>query len=88
MDNLSGAPVAVRVDFLAKGMLCNVISAMGSDSGDDPQWQPILDVLRDDAAEAAADAADLDAAAAAEKCSPGSPAEPDYAAYVEKAFTT
>jgi AcrR family transcriptional regulator len=91
MDNLSGAPVGVRVDFLAKGMLCNVIAAMGRDSGDDPQWQPILAVLRDDTAEAAADAADLDAAAdaaAAEKISPGSPAEPEYAEYVEKAFTT
>ena len=87
MDNLSGAPVAVRVDFLAKGMLCNVIAAMGRDDKDDPEWQPILAVLRDDTAEAAAEAADLDAAAA-EKCSPGSPAEPDYANYVEKAFTT
>lgn len=87
MDNLSGAPVGVRVDFLAKGMLCNVIAAMGRAGADDPQWQPILAVLRDDAAEAAAEAADLDAAAA-EKHSPGSPAEPDYANYVEKAFTT
>ena len=87
MDNLSGAPVGVRVDFLAKGMLCNVIAAMGRDDADDPEWQPILAVLRDDTAEAAAEAADLDAAAA-EKCSPGSPAEPDYANYVEKAFTT
>ncbi|MEY9927867.1 AcrR family transcriptional regulator [Catenulispora sp. GP43] len=86
MDNLSGAPVGIRVDFLAKGMLCNVIAAMGRDDSDDPEWQPILAVLRDDTAEAAADAADLDAAAA-EKHSPGSPAEPKYANYVEKAFT-
>ena len=74
MENLSGAPVGMRVDFLAKGMLCNVIAAMGRDSGEDPQWQPILDVLRDDTAEMAA------------TVSPGSPAEPDYANYVEQAF--
>lgn len=76
MDNLSGTPVADRVDFLAKGMLCNVIAAMGRDDGDDPEWQPILAALRDDTA------------GAAEKHQPGSPAEPDYADYVEKAFTT
>lgn len=91
MDNLSGAPVGMRVDFLAKGMLCNVIAAMGRDQVDDPEWRPILDVLRDDNAETAGAAADLDAAAAegdAAQERPGSPAEPDYATYVEQAFTT
>jgi AcrR family transcriptional regulator len=89
MENLSGAPLGVRVDFLAKGMLCNVISAMGRDAGDDPEWQPILDVLRRDTAEAADTAAELDAEAAKGRSPerPGSPAEADYATYVEKAFT-
>jgi AcrR family transcriptional regulator len=79
MENLSGAPVEMRVDFLAKGMLCNVIAAMGRDSGEDPAWQPILDVLRHDAETAAADGA-------APK-RPSSPADPAYAEYVAKAFT-
>ena len=87
MDNLSGAPLGIRVDFLAKGMLCNVIAAMGRDGGDDPQWQPILEVLRDDTAEAAGAAEELDAEAA-KTCSPGSPAEPEYANYIERALTS
>jgi len=95
MENLSGAPVGMRVDFLAKGMLCNVIAAMGRDTGEDPTWQPILEVLRDEAAFASAKAADeaeaekIAGAATAEDAAvpPGSPAEPAYASYVEKAFT-
>lgn len=91
MENLSGAPVGVRVDFLAKGMLCNVLAAMGRDSGEDPAWQPIINVLRDDTTETADTAEALDAEAA-RACSveerPGSPAEAGYASYVEKAFTT
>ena len=90
MDNLSGAPVGVRVDFLAKGMLCNVIAAMGRDDVEDPEWAPILNVLRDDTAEAAETAEELDAEAARGRSEerPGSPAEPGYANYIEKAFTT
>jgi AcrR family transcriptional regulator len=88
MENLSGAPVEVRVDFLAKGMLCNVIAAMGRDEGTDPEWQPILDVLRDDTAETANSAAELDAEAASHRAvRPGSPAEAEYAAYIEKAIS-
>ncbi|MEZ0115368.1 AcrR family transcriptional regulator [Catenulispora sp. EB89] len=89
MENLSGAPLGVRVDFLAKGMLCNVIAAMGRDNVEDPEWQPILNVLRDDTAVAADTAEELDAEAA-KGCSDersGSPAEPEYANYIAKAFT-
>jgi AcrR family transcriptional regulator len=96
VENLSGAPVPVRVDFFAKGMLCNMIAAMGRDSGDDPMWQPVLDVLRHEVEEGAAKAAarDADADAEAEDTAgtssprPGSPAEEDYATYVEKAFSS
>ncbi|GAA2035730.1 hypothetical protein GCM10009839_40660 [Catenulispora yoronensis] len=49
VENLTGAPVAVRVEFFAKGMLCNMIAAMGRADGGDPMWQPILEVLRDEA---------------------------------------
>jgi len=89
MENLSGAPLAVRVDFLAKGMLCNVIAAMGRDNVEDPEWQPILNVLRDDTAVAADTAEELDAEAAKESSDerPGSAAEPEYADYISKAFT-
>ena len=80
IENLSGALLGDRVDFLAKGMLCNVIAAMGRVDGEDPQWQPILDVLRDDTAEAAEGAEN----GADERSS--SPAEPGYAAYIEQAF--
>ncbi len=47
VENLSGASVTSRVDFFAKGMLCNMIAAMGRDDGLDPMWEPVLDVLRD-----------------------------------------
>ena len=89
MENLSGAPVGVRVDFLAKGMLCNVIAAMGRDNVEDPEWQPILNVLRDDTAVAADTAEELDAEAAKGRSDerPGSAAEPEYANYIAKAFT-
>ncbi len=93
MENLSGAPLGVRVDFLAKGMLCNVIAAMGRDNVEDPEWQPILNVLRDDTAVAADTAEELDAEAAkgysdqSSGSAAGSPAEPEYANYISKAFT-
>ena len=95
MENLSGAPVGIRVDFLAKGMLCNVIAAMGRDTGEDPTWQPILEVLRDDTAFMAAQAADeaasddlAEGAATAEGAAVplDSPAEPKYASYVKRAL--
>jgi len=48
VENLTGAPLELRVDFFAKGMLCNMIAAMGRADGGDPMWQPILEVLRDE----------------------------------------
>jgi AcrR family transcriptional regulator len=47
VDNLTGVPVAIRVDFFAKGMLCNMIAAMGGAAGLDSSWQPVLDALAD-----------------------------------------
>lgn len=65
VDNLSGAPLGARVDYFAKGMLCNMIAAMGLDAQDDNQdWQPVLDELRHDTAETADAAEALDAQAA------------------------
>ncbi|NUR57552.1 MAG: TetR/AcrR family transcriptional regulator [Catenulispora sp.] len=82
VENLSGAPVEVRVDFFAKGMLCNMIAAMGLGDGADSMWQPIIDVLRDEA-RAAAGPDREDGAPIRE----GSPREPAYAEYVERSFT-
>lgn len=97
VENLSGAPVGSRVDYFAKGMLCNTISAMGWDEDDELGWQPVLDVLQHDNAETAEAAAELDAKAAAAAEAPageksaedwsGIPDDHDYAAYIEKAFT-
>jgi AcrR family transcriptional regulator len=56
VENLSGAGVAERVTFFAKGMLCNTIAAMGRADGTDPMWQPILDVLREEVQPAGHDA--------------------------------
>ena len=53
VENLTGAPVEARVDFFAKGMLCNMIAATGRAEGDDPMWQPVLDILRDERDETA-----------------------------------
>jgi AcrR family transcriptional regulator len=86
VKNLSGAPVEIRVDFFAKGMLCNMIAAMGRADGRDPMWQPILDVLRDESRAAAGppltDGADETPVRA------GSPRESAYAEYVERHFTS
>lgn len=62
VENLSGAGVAERVTFFAKGMLCNTIAAMGRADGTDPMWQPILDVLREEVRPAGHDAEAVDAA--------------------------
>jgi AcrR family transcriptional regulator len=99
VENLTGAPVEARVDFFAKGMLCNMIAAMGRADGQDPMWQPILDVLRDEVQFPSADpdsdsdvespsesAAEPDAAEPA-PVRPGSPREATYAAYVERSFS-
>lgn len=53
VENVTGAPIEVRVDFFAKGMLCNMIAAVGGvadgdSESDAPMWQPIIAVLRDD----------------------------------------
>ena len=92
MENLSGAPVGVRVDFLARGMLCNVLAAMGRDDINDPAWKPVLEELRQETAEtaSAAEKLDAEAAAAAEACLPegsGTSSDSPYAAYVERAIT-
>ena len=91
VENLSGASVESRVDFFAKGMLCNTIAAMGRSDGEDPMWQKVIEVLRHevtlDAADAA-DAANADGAQPGRPARPGSPAEPGYAAYVEGAFSS
>lgn len=79
VENLSGAPIGSRVDYFAKGMLCNTISAMGWDQDGDA------------ALEVAEAAKSAKAAKAAEKNSDedwsGIPDDLDYAAYIEKAFT-
>jgi AcrR family transcriptional regulator len=81
VENLSGASLEIRVDFFAKGMLCNMIAAMGRSDGGDPMWQPIIDVLRDEARAAAGpDLEDTPARA-------GSPREPGYAEYVLRSFS-
>jgi len=64
VENLSGAPLGARVDYFAKGMLCNTIAAMGWDAQDNQDWQPVLDELRHDNAETADAAEALDAQAA------------------------
>ncbi|NUP53023.1 MAG: TetR/AcrR family transcriptional regulator [Catenulispora sp.] len=85
VENLSGAPVDVRVDFFAKGMLCNMIAAMGRADGNDPMWQPILDVLRDESRAAAGpDRASCEAI----PVRTGSPREPGYAEYVLRSFSS
>jgi AcrR family transcriptional regulator len=88
VENLSGAPVGVRVDFFAKGMLCNMIAAMGRADGNDPMWQPILDVLRSEVEDGAAKAAALDTDAdTSDAAAKSGLADEDYAAYVERAFS-
>jgi AcrR family transcriptional regulator len=47
VENLSGTSVEARVDFFAKGMMCNAIAAMGRADVVDPLWTPILDIMRD-----------------------------------------
>ena len=42
-ENLTGAPVVDRVEFFARGMLCNMIAAMGRNDGHDPVWEPAAD---------------------------------------------
>ncbi|MBS2532414.1 TetR/AcrR family transcriptional regulator [Catenulispora sp. NF23] len=85
VENISGAPLEARVEFFARGMLCNTIAAMGWDMDRDSDWQPVLEVLRDEAAETANSAEELDARAAAGRGPAGdSPSSPEYAAYVER----
>ncbi len=84
-ENISGAPVEARVEFFARGMLCNTIAAMGWDTERDQEWQPVLEVLRHEAAETADSAAELDAQAAAGCVPPADSAfNSAYAAYVER----
>ena len=45
VDKFTGLPIEDRVIFFAKGMFCNVIAAMGSIDGEDPQWMPIIEAL-------------------------------------------
>ena len=84
-ENISGAPVEARVEFFARGMLCNTIAAMGWDTEREQEWQPVLEVLRHEAAETADSAEELDAQAAA-GCVPSadSASNSAYAAYVER----
>ncbi|GAA1963019.1 TetR/AcrR family transcriptional regulator [Catenulispora subtropica] len=82
VENLTGAPVENRVDFFAKGMLCNMIAAMGRADGGDPMWQPVLDVLRDEVKPPRCEPYDETAEVRA-----GSPRESGYAAYVERSLT-
>ncbi|MFL6116926.1 MAG: TetR/AcrR family transcriptional regulator [Catenulispora sp.] len=97
VENVTGAPIEVRVDFFAKGMLCNMIAAVGGAGGgngdsDAPMWQPIIDVLRDDVtpnpeADVEVEAeAEADSETEAPRDDAGSPREPAYVQYVEQAF--
>ena len=86
VKNLSGTQLEVRVDFFAKGMLCNMIAAMGRADGGDPMWQPILDVLRHESRAAAGPP--LGDGACAAPIREGSPRDPAYAQYVERSFTS
>lgn len=45
VEKLTGLPIDERVIFFAKGMFCNVLAAMGSIDGDDPQWMPVIEAL-------------------------------------------
>jgi AcrR family transcriptional regulator len=73
VENLSGAPVEARVDYFAKGMLCNVIAAMGRPQGLSPMLDSMMSAM-------------LDSKTATP--SSGRIAEDQaYAAYVEAAFT-
>jgi AcrR family transcriptional regulator len=87
VENISGARVEERVAFFAKGMLCNVIAAMGRADGADAVWQPILDVLRDEVTPADGEAEAPGATGADDAdpmaCAPG---DPGYSAYAAAAF--
>jgi len=88
VENVTGAPIEIRVDFFAKGMLCNMIAAVGGvgagGDGGAPMWQSIIDVMQNDVAPNP----DADADAEAEDADAGSPREAAYAAYVERAFAS
>jgi AcrR family transcriptional regulator len=80
VENLTGAPVVDRVDFFAKGMLCNLIAAMGRADGLDPMWEPVIDVLWHENSAMSGQSADAGGA--------GCAAEENarYAAYVAASF--
>lgn len=91
VENLTGGSLEDRVDFFAKGMLCNMIAAMGRADGGDPMWQPILDVLRDEVQMPSSDSG-ADTEPEPEPAAEPEPVRPDdshqskYAAYVEQSF--
>ena len=72
VENLTGAPVELRADYFAKGMLCNVIAAMGRPEGLSPMVDSAMSAMLESKAAGAA---------------PGRIAEDQAsAAYVEAAF--
>ena len=74
VDNLTGAPLEVRVDYFAKGMLCNMIAAMGRPEGMSPMLDSVMTTM-------------LESKMAGTPSSGRITEDQAYAAYVEAAIT-
>jgi AcrR family transcriptional regulator len=48
IEDLSGAPLEARVDFLAQSMLCDMVAAVRGSSAPTPQWTALVERARAD----------------------------------------